>query len=108
MAHYLVGLERESEYLTNESTRHELKTLMRRIYDDLNSHKECSVEVNDKTRIHLKIMPKVYPPPSSVTPYDVPILRRPYPDKDFGRLDVVSQKCLPCITGTVSFHQIQH
>uniref|UniRef100_A0A915KJN8 Nitrogen permease regulator 2-like protein n=1 Tax=Romanomermis culicivorax TaxID=13658 RepID=A0A915KJN8_ROMCU len=107
MARYLINLEIDCQYLSKEQTKNQFKEIMRQIYLDLNSRKECAVTVNDKTCIHLKIMPKVYPPPEkSVSPYDAPVLRRKYDENELNRLDVVSQKCVPHFTGFSPISQI--
>lgn len=111
MAHYLINLEIECEYLSKEATKSDLKRLMRAIFDDLNTKKQCSVKVNDRTCIQLKLMPKVYPnlKNSPISPHDAPVLRKKFDPQwaDLNnRLDVVSATVLPHLDGFSPISQI--
>lgn len=82
---------------------------MKTIFEDLNQKKECSIEVNELSRIHLKIMPKVYPSQSPVSPNDAPLLRKKIDlqsDLD-NRLDVVSATVIPHLNGFSPISQIR-
>ncbi|VDP39139.1 unnamed protein product [Soboliphyme baturini] len=94
----LETFERECDFLSDDSCRGQLVTILTNIFDSINAKGQCSIEINDKCAIHLKL-PHFADLPARVSPCDMPVLCKPVSEEDRRLLDVVSQKIIPHITG---------
>lgn len=98
VARYLLQLEKECCFLSNEeSKRQRLPVIMKEMRDQMNQHRFCSIEVTPSTTIHLKVV-RVHPDPRSVLDHEVPILAC---EKSIiaSQWDLTTQQVLPYIDG---------
>ncbi|XP_023227117.1 GATOR complex protein NPRL2-like isoform X1 [Centruroides sculpturatus] len=72
LANYLVTLELECSFLSNEETKAQLPSIMSQIRTELNQNGHCSVPINEANTIYLKVI-RVHKDPVPVRDHDVPI-----------------------------------
>ncbi|KAJ3130743.1 Nitrogen permease regulator 2 [Physocladia obscura] len=72
VARILRSLEEESRFLSNNESKHRILDIMEQIIQDLNSHFECKIPINDFETINLKLFQKYQQPPN-VHPWEVPV-----------------------------------
>ncbi|XP_014670048.1 PREDICTED: nitrogen permease regulator 2-like protein isoform X2 [Priapulus caudatus] len=98
LSRYLVSLERESGFLSNEESKQTLPRIMAQILTDLNEQGSCAVEVNQVTTIYLKTL-LVINNPGEVHMYDVPIFTVQCDSFHSHQWDLTTQQILPYIDG---------
>ncbi|XP_064633487.1 GATOR1 complex protein NPRL2-like [Lineus longissimus] len=98
LASYLVSLERENGFLSDEKTKETLPSKLKQIITQLNQSGTCSVPVNDANHIHLKVI-RDSKMPQEVEKHNVPIFMM---DKSLivaSDWDLTTQQILPFIDG---------
>ncbi|XP_054161680.1 GATOR complex protein NPRL2-like isoform X2 [Oppia nitens] len=95
LANYLIHLELESSFLSDESEKSKLPVILSQIKDQLNSNRVCSLSVSKSTTINLKVA-RVQPDPLEVQDYHVPVLLFPIIPNQW---DLTTQQILPYIDG---------
>lgn len=98
LAHYLITLEQETNFILDEEKKSQLPEIMAKILHDLNIKRSCSIPINDSTTIYLKVTP-VHDDPPPVSDHDVPILREGRPARAPVRWDLTTQQILPYVDG---------
>ncbi|GMT32893.1 hypothetical protein PFISCL1PPCAC_24190 [Pristionchus fissidentatus] len=106
---YLVEVEQECFFLTQRTA--DVKTLMDKIFAEVNQKGECVIKVTDLTTMHLRLCPAyrgVEPPQVSL--YMVPMLirtiQRDESHRIIEKMDVLSQKIIPEIDGVRCVREI--
>ncbi|XP_064484095.1 GATOR1 complex protein NPRL2-like isoform X2 [Ornithodoros turicata] len=98
LAHYLMTLEQETNFILDEKKKRQLPEIMAKILHDLNIKRSCSIPINDSTTIYLKLTP-VHDDPAPASDHDVPILRESRPACAPAQWDLTTQQILPYIDG---------
>ncbi|XP_022101188.1 GATOR complex protein NPRL2-like isoform X2 [Acanthaster planci] len=98
LANYLLTLELESGFLSNEKSKERLPSILADLLSQLNSNGKCSIPINESNTIHLKIVPPTKDPPA-VLEHHVPMFLTDKNAFDSSQWDLTSQQILPYIDG---------
>ncbi|XP_053205225.1 GATOR complex protein NPRL2-like [Panonychus citri] len=72
LAQYLINLEKECGFISNNETKSTLPKIMAQIRDKLTANRSCELPITASTTIYLKVA-RVRPKPDPVEDHDVPI-----------------------------------
>lgn len=102
LAHFLVDLELEIEFLSDEKYSTQLQRLLEKVYSDLNERKECSAVIFGYS-LHLKVI-AVQNDPEMVNDWDVPVLQIKWDESQENAIkkedwDLTTQQILPHVNG---------
>ncbi|CAK8689336.1 unnamed protein product [Clavelina lepadiformis] len=98
LSSYMTELERESYFVSNETTKSLIPEILKKMLTELNEKGSCSIPVNKSTTIYLKVFPPCISPPD-VYDHHVPILTISKDDFDLEEWDLTTQLVLPFIDG---------
>ncbi|OQR95534.1 hypothetical protein THRCLA_07784 [Thraustotheca clavata] len=93
-------MEKESGFLSQESTKSKLATILPAILNDLTHFGECTIPIDTANIINLKLFPKLLAPPN-VHDYEVPVAIRDLKTllQNSAEWDLALQKIVPFIDG---------
>ncbi|XP_070559593.1 GATOR1 complex protein NPRL2-like [Ptychodera flava] len=103
LASYLITLELESGFLSNEESKSTLPSLLSKLIEQLNTDGKCSIPVNDANTIHLKVVSMGGDPPV-VLEHHVPMFVEDKRLFNTSSWDLTSQQIIPYIDG---FNHVQ-
>lgn len=98
LSNYLISLELESGFLSNEETKSLLPDIMTKICLELNKNGRCSIPINTSNTIHLKVIP-VHHDPEEVNDHDVPVFVESHTSLLPHHWDLTTQQILPYVDG---------
>ena len=105
IARVLQTLETEKQFLWNSDKKAHLCSVLEQIMDDMNSHHECRIVIDEENTLDLKLFPQLATP-TPIQDYQVPILVQTldkYVDKHW---DLTLQRILPFIDGVHHIYKI--
>jgi len=98
LSSYLVSLEMENDFLSNDNRRQRLPHILQQILTELNSRGQCSIPINESNTLHLRVV-KILPPPPKVEDYHVPIFLLKTSSFISSQWDLTTQQILPYVDG---------
>ena len=108
LSKFLVDLELELGFLSDQKNNPVLETLLEKVFADLNEKGECSAEVLGRYTLKLKVVSNA-PDPPAVREWDVPVLMvdiDPDTDDSMEEWDLTIQQILPHIDGVTHVAKI--
>ncbi|QKX53418.1 uncharacterized protein TRUGW13939_00497 [Talaromyces rugulosus] len=104
LADLMHGLEEQSGFLSRDHSKSgqgKLYSLCETLMEDLNNYSECMIPIDELNTLNFKLFP-VYPAPSHVKAYDVPLFTVRFETFMDENWDLTLQKIIPYINGVNS------
>uniref|UniRef100_T1IUN9 Nitrogen permease regulator 2-like protein n=1 Tax=Strigamia maritima TaxID=126957 RepID=T1IUN9_STRMM len=98
LANYLITLEMESGFASNEANRSTLKNILQQILHDLNKIGHCVIPIDEANTIHLRVV-EIHDDPVDVHDHQVPVFTVPRSSFNPVHWDLTTQQILQFIDG---------
>ncbi len=107
LADYLVILEKEHRFLSNEANDVAIRDALNALYREMNAKRYCKLNINNYA-IELRAVSQKTRPPKEIRDWDVPIVIVEYVAENFKMLktDITTQQILPHVNGRYMARQV--
>jgi len=108
LSSYMTELEKESYFVSNESTKNCIPIILKNIFNSLNKDGQSVTPINQSTSLYLKIFPPISSRAFDVCDYHVPVLLINKNYINMNDWDLTSQQIMPWIDGVCHVKKISN